>query len=505
MMDALRQECTDCGFIYDPADYNGAALLDLGDWECPNCGAGVDKFDIAPEPSIFDDGDEDDVAEEAESPDQVADTRGATAVRAKVLEVTRAERAVQDLARMWDDKELVLRPDWQRDYVWSNKQASQLIESLFLRLPIPLIYLFQEDGKLIVVDGQQRLTALIQFVRNKHFDPLKSGDVYLTGLEQLTELNKKRFEDLSDADQLFIRNQVLSTVQMSSDVNPDLKLEVFRRLNTGSVKLNDQELRNAAYRGAYNNELKKWALTPEFLEIFGFAKHGHKRMIDVELVLRFCAWYNSGFHMFKTKRLSEFFDREMENGKNYKDRELRALGKRFKDAIHLAYSGFGADRAFRRYREGSSGAGIFDAKANKAIYDVVMYSFARYPKAHIWPHLEALRESLYDLMASDPKFQDAIGGSTSDAARINYRFTTWMARFEEIVGDDPQKRTFTRDVKRKLFQRNPTCQLCKQEIYDMDDSEVHHVEEYWRGGKTIPENAALTHRFCNRSHGGGKK
>jgi 5-methylcytosine-specific restriction endonuclease McrA len=80
-----------------------------------------------------------------------------------------------------------------------------------------------------------------------------------------------------------------------------------------------------------------------------------------------------------------------------------------------------------------------------------------------------------------------------------------MARFEDIVGDDPQKRTFTRELKRKLFQRSPTCQLCNQEILDMDDSEVHHLEEYWRGGKTIPENAALTHRFCNKSHGGGRK
>jgi len=142
MASALRQLCTDCGYVYDPADYGGISLVDRVDWECPGiegpCGATPDKFDILPPETALED-------DEEETPDGTDGGDVDTAVRSKVLEASRAERAVIDLARMYDDGELILQPDWQRDYVWSNKQASQLIESLFLRLPIPLIYLFQEE------------------------------------------------------------------------------------------------------------------------------------------------------------------------------------------------------------------------------------------------------------------------------------------------------------------------------------------------------------------------
>jgi len=334
---------------------------------------------------------------------------------------------------------------------------------------------------------------------------MKTGDIVLSGLEELADLNGKRFTDLSLNDQKFIRNQELSTVRMSSTINPDLKLEVFRRLNTGSVKLNAQELRNAAYRGPYNDELKKWAQNPEFRALIG-RKDRDPRMLDVELVLRFCSWVQRGWHSLTTKNLSEFLDREMEYGKTYNAKELATLGQKFKNAVSLSHSTFGNDRAFRRYRPGfgpDEPVGVWENKPNKALYDVVMYGFSRYSRSEVFPHIEAIRESLIDLMATDRQFQETISASTSDSARVNYRFTTWLARLESIVGDDPQKRTFSRELKQKMFDARPTCELCGQRIVDVDDAHVHHVEAYWRGGKTIPANAALTHRFCNMSHGGG--
>ena len=172
MPTALRQMCTDCGYIYEPDENGGIALIDRPDWECPGiggaCGAAPDKYEIVePESSLKD---------ETEDGDADADelTGVETVIQANVLEATRAEKAIIDLVRMFEEKELILQPDWQRYYVWSNKQASQLVESLFLQLPIPLIYLAEEpDGTFTVVDGQQRLTALIEFVRNKHVDPKK--------------------------------------------------------------------------------------------------------------------------------------------------------------------------------------------------------------------------------------------------------------------------------------------------------------------------------------------
>ncbi|WP_141233784.1 HNH endonuclease signature motif containing protein [Geodermatophilus saharensis] len=141
---------------------------------------------------------------------------------------------------------------------------------------------------------------------------------------------------------------------------------------------------------------------------------------------------------------------------------------------------------------------------NKALDDVVMYGFSLRSKAQYWPHLEAIRESLIDLMSSDAKFVDAITASTTDPKRVNYRFTTWLARLEDVVGDDPQARNFSQELKEELWNKSPKCKLCSQVIRSIDDAHVHHIEHYWRGGKTIPANAALAHRYCTLHEGGGK-
>jgi 5-methylcytosine-specific restriction endonuclease McrA len=504
MTDALSQVCTDCGYIYDPAENGGIPLVEREGWECPgtdgHCGAEVDKFELVEPASDLDD-DEDESTDGSDEPA----TTGTP--RVKELSTERVDKAVIDLVRMYEDKELILRPDWQRYYVWSNKQASQLIESLFLRLPIPLIYLAEEsDHTFSVVDGQQRLTALVEFVRNVRVDPMDERPVRLSGLDVRTDLNGKLFSELTKTDQNFLRNRELSIVRLRSESDPDLKLKVFRRLNTGSVKLNAQELRNAAFRGPYNDLLKQLARNERFLkELKGDAKPD-LRMLDVELVLRFSAWLNRGWTTLTNKNIGEFLDQEMELGKSYKPGKLKTIEQQFKNAVELSHQAFDS-RVFRRYFPGESEdhrEGEWEMRQpNKALYDVVMFGFTRRSKAQFWPHLEAIRESLIDLMATDTRFQDAITSGTTDPRRVNYRFTTWLARLDDLVAEQPETRTFSRALKEKLFAANPSCELCGQKIHDIDDAHVHHVEHYWRGGRTIPENAALAHRYCNLSEGGG--
>ena len=106
-------------------------------------------------------------------------------------------------------------------------------------------------------------------------------------------------------------------------------------------------------------------------------------------------------------------------------------------------------------------------------------------------------------MASDPTFVDYIGRSTDKPERIQYRARVWLDRLERVVNVRPNEaRTFTRSLKEKMHAADPACALCKQRIPTPDDAEVDHVEHYWRGGATIPENARLTHRHCNRARGG---
>jgi 5-methylcytosine-specific restriction endonuclease McrA len=94
---------------------------------------------------------------------------------------------------------------------------------------------------------------------------------------------------------------------------------------------------------------------------------------------------------------------------------------------------------------------------------------------------------------------------TSNTEMVNKRFDIWSRRLIEILGypGNVEPRMFSYELKKNLFDANPTCSICNQKLYDIDDCEVDHIEQYWKGGKTIPENARLTHRYCNRQRGKG--
>ena len=494
MQKPMAQQCTDCGYVYRPSEHGGIALIEMSGWECQGidgtCGASVDQYIPIPED---DEGELTDLELPADS----------SPIISKPL-----DRSVSEMERMYREEDLILQPDWQRYYVWTANQASRLIESLFIGLPIPLISLNDElDGTYTVVDGQQRLSAIIEFIQNKNLHPMKTGEVRLSGLQVLTELNGKSYSDLTKQEQRLLKNRHLRTVDLRSLDDPDLKLTVFQRLNTGTVQLKPQELRNAAFRGPYNDELKKWSRNEVFLKLIG-RSHPDPRMADVELVLRFCAWLNRGWTTLTNKNLGAFMSREMDNGKNYTSSELNTIKRKFLNAVDLSLTTFGYKHAFRTFTPGNSDDcnGSWETRQiNKALFDVVMFGFTKYRKSHFVKHTDALREALINLMTTDSKFQWAIGSGTSDPKKVDYRFSKWISTLDEIVGDDVQKRTFGRQFKNELFERNPACAICGNTITEIDDAHVHHVEHYWRGGKTIPENAALTHQYCNLHEGGGKK
>ena len=106
-------------------------------------------------------------------------------------------------------------------------------------------------------------------------------------------------------------------------------------------------------------------------------------------------------------------------------------------------------------------------------------------------------------MTHDNEFIDAILISTSSRDKVYTRFEKWIHALKDALGA-PQRvnRAFSLSLKQQLFNANQTCALCNQRIHTVDDAEVDHVEFYWRGGKTIPSNARLTHRYCNRFRGG---
>jgi len=129
-----------------------------------------------------------------------------------------------------------------------------------------------------------------------------------------------------------------------------------------------------------------------------------------------------------------------------------------------------------------------------------MFSFAKEDKGKIYQNLDSIREAFICLMTEDPEFIDSIERGTSGLKAVKQRFQKWTTILENIIGiGQKEPRCFSFKLKEELFKSDPTCAICGQRIQEIDDSAVDHIEQYWLGGKTIPQNARLTHRYCNTS------
>ncbi|MDI6904396.1 MAG: DUF262 domain-containing protein [Candidatus Bathyarchaeia archaeon] len=183
--------------------------------------------------------------------------------------------------------DLVLQPEFQREYVWDDTKASRFIESILMQIPTPVIYLAEDkDGRRLTIDGHQRLRSVFRFWSN---------DFPLRNLTVFKELNGKKFKDLDKKYQRSLLNGVIRSILIRQESDDDVKFELFERLNTGSVHLNAQELRNCVYLGPYNDLIKDLASDRDFLFILGL-KTPDKRMRDRELVLRFLGFGH--WHVF---------------------------------------------------------------------------------------------------------------------------------------------------------------------------------------------------------------
>ena len=391
---------------------------------------------------------------------------------------------------------LVIQPDFQRHFVWDTKKSSRLIESALLDIPLPVIYLSEgKDGKEYVIDGQQRLTSFFSFIDGKFPD---GKDFKLTGVKVFAELKGKSFKDIDEELQDKIKYCKIRTITFRRESQADLKFEIFERLNTGAVSLNDQELRNCIYRGPYNELLKELSNNRDFMYLSGLKKPD-KRMRDVELVARFAAFYHSSYINYKPP-MRKFLNDDMEAYQQISEVNAADLRNAFKNAIAIIKSLLD-NHAFKRFYKGDekNPNGSWERKKfNASLYDVLMGSLAREDKNKVYQNLDSIREAFIHLMTSDQEFIDAIELSTSSVQAVTKRFDKWRATLQSII-DIAQKepRCFSLKLKQELFDHDPTCSICTQRIHNIDDAAIDHIRQYWSGGKAIPENARLTHRYCN--------
>lgn len=407
---------------------------------------------------------------------------------------------IDGIYQRWKRGKLDVQPDFQRYFVWDIIKSSRLLESALLDIPLPVVYLTEEqDGKIYVIDGQQRLTSFFAFM-DGYFPDKKGKPFKLTGLKVLKEYQGKLFNQLPEEIQDKIRYCKIRTITFKKESNPNLKFEIFERLNTGSVPLNTQELRNCIYRGRFNNLIKELASDKDFLYLLGL-NQPDKRMKDIELVLRFASFYHNTHINYKAP-IKNFLNNEITRFQNISDKDAEQLRNAFKNSVSIIRSLLG-ENAFKRYYKGNekNPNGYWEkSRFNASLFDILMDSFARVDKNIVYGNLDAIREALIALMTSDLEFIDAIEIGTSQERKVVSRFDKWRGVLNDILGNQKkQPRCFSFSLKEQLFLDNPTCSLCRNQISQIDDAAVDHIEQYWLGGKTIPENARLTHRYCNAS------
>lgn len=306
---------------------------------------------------------------------------------------------------------LILQPKFQRHFVWDIAKSSRLIESALLDIPLPVIYLSEDkNGIEHVIDGQQRLTSFFSFIDGKFPD---GKEFKLNGLKVFKDLNKKTFKELDENLQDKIKYCTIRTITFKKESDGDLKFEIFERLNTGSVSLNDQELRNCIYRGPFNDLLLELSSDSDFRYLMNL-KHPEKRMKDVELVLRFAAFYHSTYLNYKPP-MRKFLNNEMEKYQFINDKDKNELKIAFKNAVSIIKSLLDRN-AFKRFYKGNENNpnGYWEPQRfNASLYDILMYSMSKEDKNIVYQNLDSVREALIYLMTNDEEFIKSIEISTS--------------------------------------------------------------------------------------------
>jgi len=406
--------------------------------------------------------------------------------------------SIREFASMLQDGDLDLQPEYQRKYVATPKIASKLIESVIMDVPIPVIYLAEEqDGTYSVIDGQQRLTSFLSFINGKY----PSGDTFkLTGLKVYKELNRKTFADLEKEHQNKIRKTTLHTIVIKKESNEDVKFEIFERLNTGSIKLNEDEIRNTVYRGEYIKLLAELEESETFHNVVQKDNY-KKRMIYRGMILRFFAISEKSYLNYQPS-MKQFCNKELRDNRFLTNEKAKEYRNRFNDCIDLVKVVFG-ETAFRRYipsdKEREQGNWT-TTRINMALYDIQMCGFVNYSKNEVLRNADFIREAMIELMINNREFIDSILIQTSNKEVLKKRFKIWFEKLDEIIGNNGyEQRTFSYQTKKELFEKNPVCAISGQRILAIEDSEVDHIIPFSKGGKTEMDNAQLVLRYFNRA------
>lgn len=327
-----------------------------------------------------------------------------------------------------------LNPRFQRRDAWDRSRKSRFVESLILGLPIPQLVLAEDKrrkGSFIVLDGKQRLLTLAQFAQGSSMDSDTGGSLRrlaLGSLEVRPELQRLSLADLESIpdrvhDLNSFLNQTIRTVVLRNWPDDAFLNLVFLRLNTGSVKLSPQELRQALHPGGFTDYLDDHASSSEPLQRALNISGPDFRMRDVEILLRYFALKTdlSSYRGSLKKFLDDTSDRLNVLWESEESR-LRGLATEFDNAVDATLTIFEKD-AFSRWNPERHS---YENRFNRAVFDVMVFYFSTPAIRHAaMDNADVVRQTFQKLSEEDPAFVEAMQTSTKTIEALHKRLSVW--------------------------------------------------------------------------------
>ena len=347
----------------------------------------------------------------------------------KNIKITPKTTTLYNIIKRLKHDEIDLNPDFQRNSgLWDNPKMSRLIESIILRLPLPIFYFDVSDNdKWIVIDGLQRLTTIKRFTIEKKLK--------LTNLEFLKELQGKKFDDLDRSIQRTIEETEIVTYQMEPQTPKEVRYSVFNRINTGGVILNPQEIRQALNQKNNGvNLLKEIAETETFREIVNITS---KRMVDRELVLRFIAFKKYKYTKFhnEVKTLPRLLDETMEivDTEIFEENEFIKMKNILLKTLEFLEKIFDRDTLFNKKLVDSKKTRTLN-KSLFEIWTVLISDLTDEEQIKLENRKEDLLNGYRELLLSQ-EFNDSITKGTNDRKVIVKRFSLLENLLRSVIND----------------------------------------------------------------------
>ena len=364
---------------------------------------------------------DDNGVEKEEDDDSIDNTE--VSLKPEELTVYTTTVTVYQVIQRIKQEEIDLSPEWQRNEgIWGDVQKSRLIESLLLRIPIPVFYVAADNyNNWAVVDGVQRISTINAFL-NKEFK--------LKSLEYLNQLDGLNFDEIPRYMQRRIDETQLTVNVVDSDTPYEVMFNIFKRINTGGLPLNGQEIRHALNPGKARALLMELANSQEFKSATS-GTIDTKRMADRECVLRFLAFFINGWSNYTSTNLDKFLGDTMRNINKMDHQDCEKLKSSFIFAMNAAEKIF-ALHAFRKIKSENSPK----SPISKPLFEVWGVCLANRPSETIKILVEnkdEVQRAFQDLLNDDEEFLSAISYSTGLAHRVKKRFETIEDLIQKII------------------------------------------------------------------------